>query len=650
MLIFDLETNGLLPDVSKLHCINLIDVETGKEERYTDHECYQDLDGSYTDVPCPRTGDAAAGLERLRKAKAICGHNGIGYDVPVLRHLFPGWEPRGVVHDSQVSARLIWTNIKEVDFARLRKRKLPQEFLQRGLPGKHSLESWGYRLGDYKGDFKPDTYGHTWDTMPFTQDMDEYCMQDVRVTAKLWQVIQDKDYSPEALELERRVAEIISWQERTGWHFDIEGAHVLVAKLLGRKAQLETELRGTFGSFYVRNGKPFFPKRDNAKLGYVTGAPMSKVKLVEFNAGSRQHIASRLIHARGWMPTEFTPKGEVKVDETVLGNLPWPEAKVLSEYLLVTKRLGQIAEGKEAWLNHVRPTSRIHGRVNTNGAVTGRMTHFGPNVAQVPNNGAEYGKECRGLWQAAPGKTLVGCDADGLELRALAHRMAPFDGGDYVKTVLEGRKEDGTDSHSRNRDAIGLNKRDSAKTWFYAFIYGAGDYKLGCITFEDFTEEQRQAFLAAHPSDDARKGALTKLGQRSRAKLMKNLPALNKLIKKVKKVAAKRGSIRGLDGRLIHVRAQHSALNSLLQGDGAVVMKKALVLAVDSLFAEPSTRGKFAPVGNIHDEVQMEVEPDVATTVGVTAAEAIRLAGEHFGFRCPLAGNYDIGRSWAETH
>jgi DNA polymerase I-like protein with 3'-5' exonuclease and polymerase domains len=227
--------------------------------------------------------------------------------------------------------------------------------------------------------------------------------------------------------------------------------------------------------------------------------------------------------------------------------------------------------------------------------------------------------------------------------------MARYDGGAYAETVVNGKKEDQSDVHNVNKRAVGLNKRDSAKRWVYALIYGAGDFKLGTIVYDDFSEQQRRAFLDEHRTKSKREGVLKRLGEASRARIMKNLPALAKLVEAVKAAMKTRGHLVGLDGRLLHCRAEHSALNTLLQSAGAVAMKKALVLLNDSLIPYRSTN-TAAFCANVHDEWQIETEEAIADDIGRTAAEAIRRAGVHYNFRCPLAGSYKVGPTWASTH
>ncbi|NCT81926.1 MAG: DNA polymerase [Comamonadaceae bacterium] len=636
-VVFDLETDGLLDTVSVIHCLVIYDYSTGRITAYNNQ---------------PGGRPLADGLAILADpATVVIAHNGTRYDCAVLKKLhkldIPWWRQR----DTMVVSRLVWPELALQDIA-FRKKKhgamFPGQFT-----GIHTLEAWGHRLGEHKGDYRGDPsipdekerWARRWDA--WNQEMEDYCVQDVVVTKKLWDLIKSKDYSEQAILLETQVAYIVARQEAYGFLFDEAAAVKLYAVLAQRRLELEAEVRKVFKPRYLPDGKTFTPSRDNKTTGYVAGAPLTKIKLTEFNLGSRDHVARWLGLEYGWKPTEFTNDGKPKVDDEVIAKLPYKEAAPLKEYFMVAKRLGQLAEGKEAWLKKAGPDKRLHGRVNTNGAVTGRMTHSSPNMAQVPSGRAPYGHECRALFIVPLGKLLVGADADALELRDLAGFMAAFDGGAYIKTVLEGDKSKGTDMHSVNCRALGMDPkarpfldqgddstgRDIAKTWFYAFIYGAGDEKLGTI-------------LTGKKGPDA-----VAAGKRARDAFLRNLPAMGALVKKVKAAAKARGHLLGLDKRQLAVRSQHAALNTLLQSAGAVQMKKALCILDDhlqSLGYVPGTHYEF--VANVHDEWQIEVNEDIAELVGRAAVEAIRLSGEHFGFRCPLAGAYDIGRSWAETH
>ncbi|MEW5249926.1 DNA polymerase [Microbulbifer sp. 2201CG32-9] len=657
MLVFDIESDGLLDTITKLHCINAVDRATGRKYRFTDHAFYQDLDGSYTDVPTPRDGTLADAFKLLSSAECVAGHNIIGYDLPAVEAVYPGevqWPQ--TQYDSKIASMLNFPDLKDRDFRAMRKGKLPDKGFR---VGSHSLWEWGVRLGgEAKSDFKPGQFidprtgrKHTWATIPFTREMDDYCMQDVVANLALIEYLEGKTFSEQAIWLEMEVAKYITWQERVGIRIDRPGLEALVKELTKRNIELYDQCTQAFKPFYVRNGaKTAIPKKtirykDRLRADLTQGAPYSRIKLVDFNPGSRVHIARNLQDKYGWAPTEFTATGQVKIDEEVLGSLPFEEARLITEYMTVQKRLSQIATGGKAWLKKEKG-GRIYGRVNQLGAVTGRMTHSDPNLAQVPANHAMYGEPCRAAFIADEGRVIVGCDADALELRVLAHFMARFDNGAYVEVVLNGKKEDGTDMHTRNQKAVGLIKRDTAKTHFYGMLYGSGDFNLGCIVLSEWPEDKLLRFYAKFPSGKKRDQKITAIGRRSRAALMEGLPALAKLTGKVKE-SAKRGYLKGLDGRKIPVRSMHAALNSLCQSAGAIIMKKALVLMFEAFKREGLD---VVPLLNVHDEVQLSVLKEEADGVGRIAADSIRLAGEHFHFRCPLAGDYDIGTSWKETH
>lgn len=606
-LVFDIETNGLLDQLDRLHCLCIKDVDTG--EKWSLHH-----DG------------LEEGVGILMGADLLVGHNILKFDIPAIQKVYPWFKPKAVIHDTLIMARLIYPEIKEMDFGLAAQGKLPKKLI-----GRYSLESFGYRLGEYKGD-----YTGGWEN--WSQEMQDYCEQDIEVTTALYTKLMERkekhNFSDYCIELEHKVAEIIFRQEQNGFGFDVQKAGVLHQELLMRRMELEKELLTMFPPWEIKT--PFIPKVNNKTRGYVKGQMTYKTQVIEFNPSSRMHIAKVLKEKHGWQPKEFTEKGEAKVDDAVLADLPYPEAKLLAEYFMVQKRLGQLAEGGEGLMKRERK-GRIHGEVITNGAVTGRMTHRKPNMAQIPANRSPYGDRFRELFIPRTGWKEVGCDADALELRCLAHYMAAFDGGEYIDVILKGDKSKGTDMHSVNCRAIGFDPkthRDLAKTWFYAFIYGAGDHKLGLI-LEATGDEQ----------------AIRKAGAKSRRKFLKNLPALGTLTKKVGERVKDTGALRGIDGRRLSCRSTHSALNTLLQAAGAIAMKVALVTLDEDLKAlgfVPGTDYEF--LANVHDEWQIEARPDVADVVGITAAQAIAKAGDKLGFRCPLAGNFEVGENWAKTH
>lgn len=571
--IFDLETDGLLDDVTKIHCMVIKDIDTGEALGYHGK-------GVWTE-----------GIPKLEKADMICGHNIIKYDIPVLQKL-GAFNPKGQIRDTLVLTRLVWADVKQSDFNRT---DFPKKLI-----GSHSLEAWGHRLGNYKGD-----YDGGWEE--YSEEMMEYCFQDVEVTYSLYKKVYDKKYSEQAIELEHQVAELIHRQEQAGFAFDKESAGELYAKLSARKVELTGKLLEIIPPWVIEL--------------------KTKTKLVEFNPASRDQCA-KVLKQYGWEPEDFSPAGKPKVDETTLATITDnPEGKdpmlvklatIMGEYFLLIKRLGQLGDGKQAWLK-VERGGRIHGSCNTNGAVTGRATHAYPNVAQVPSLGAPYGKECRSLFTVAKGRKLVGVDVSGLELRCLAHYMAKYDGGAYGETVVNG------DIHSANQEAAGLATRPQAKTFIYGFLYGAGAGKIGSIV-----------------------GKGAKEGAQLKARFLKKLPALANLIERVQQ-ASKRGYLVGLDGRRLKVRSEHSALNVLLQSAGALICKQWMV-EFDKALKDKGLSESCQQVAWVHDEIQLETKEDMADEIGKLAVESIKRAGEHFGIRCELDGEYNIGDNWAETH
>lgn len=610
VLVFDLETNGLLDQLDTIHCMWIGDPATGERWDFG-------------------PGKIMDGLGVLATADVLAGHNIIGFDLPALHKVY-GWKPKGgaIIRDTMVLTSLMWPHIKEHDFPMANKGLLPKQLI-----GRQSLEAWGYRLRILKG-----LYEGGWET--WNQEMHDYCEQDVAVTTALWKRIEKEaeawvvpllDDNPPAkkdcIVLEHRVAAITEMVSRHGFKFNRGKAIELVGKLTARKQQLTEQLATVFPPRIVE--EVIVPKANNSRYGYVKGQPFTKRWTVEFNPGSRQEVGRRL-QDLGWKPAEFGKDGYPTIDDDILNTLPYPEAKVLAEWYTVDKRLGQIANGKEAWFRHER-NGRIHGRIRSNGAHTGRMSHSNPNMAQVPKVGVPYGAECRDCFEADTDWDLVGCDADALELRDLAGYMSLYDGGAYIETVLKGDKANGTDMHSINAALIGCS-RDVAKVFFYAMAYGSGDANLGAI-------------LGAH----GRKAVAT--GRRARTALMEGVPALGSLVKAVQKAAEVRGYLVGLDGRRLVARAANAALNTLLQSAGAVQMKRGLVILFDDLIASGLKWGSdFAIVGLIHDEWQITCRPELADQVGGAAVKAIEKAGAFYKFGCPLTGQYQKGASWRDTH
>lgn len=570
MIIFDIETDGLLDDVTKVHCIVTQCTRTGVQWKFF--------------------GDTLKeGIQLLKESPEIGGHNVICYDIPVLEKLY-GLDYQGEVFDTLVASRLIYPNMKEKD--------LLKRTVDNRLIGSHSLKAWGQRLNYNKGE-----YGEQEDAWTeFNPEMLKYCAQDVALNVKLYELIQRKCYPEEPMRLEHDMARLLFQQERVGFPFDVEAAQKLYTQLSARKQEIETELVNTLEPTIIEL--------------------KTKTKTIPFNPASRQQIADRLMK-KGWKPKEFTPSGEPKVDEKILAGIDMPEARLLTEFLMLNKRLGQLGNGKQAWLK-LEKEGRIHGRVNHMGAVTSRCTHSDPNVAQVPSGTAAFGKECRQLFRAPQGYSLLGADASGLELRCLSHYMYRYDGGKYAKEILEG------DIHSANQEAAGLQTRPQAKTFIYGFLYGAGNEKIGEII-----------------------GKGAKEGGQIKKRFLARTPALKKLTDAIKlRLEQQHGEkfIKGLDGRLIPIRHPHAALNTLLQSAGAIVCKHWYRTIERMIRDKGYTSEEVSIVAFVHDEVQIIVKEGLEDTIGEITKEAIKETEQHYNFKCPLDSEFDVGRSWAETH
>jgi len=576
-LVFDIETDGLYFDATKIWCLVAID---------QDDKVY-----SF------REDEIEKGIELLKSADRIIVHNIIGFDIPVIKKL------TGVnLHD----------HTKSLDTLTL------SRLLHPTREGGHSLESWGWKLNCLKSD-KPDFE-------EFSEQMLQYCIQDVKLNKLLLDRLREeaRGFSKECIELEHEVCKILQEQYETGFLFDEQNAMMLLSSLNKRKAEVEKEVHATFKPKWV-DVKEVFPKlkKDGtlSKSGLTNIEyeervetkdikPFMRKELKEFNLGSRQQIGEYLKDF-GWKPKRFTPTGQPIVDEGTLKKITHiHEAQLIAEYLLLQKRAAQV----ESWVDACQTDSRVHGSVMSTGAITGRMTHRNPNMAQVPAVHSPYGKECRACWVVPEGYKLVGIDASGLELRMLAHYMADKE---YINEILHG------DIHTTNQKFAGLKSRDEAKTFIYALIYGAGDEKIGSII----------------------KGTRAE-GKALRERFLSSLPTLRTLKERVERASGKE-YLKGLDGRKIYVRHRHASLNTLLQGGGAIAMKKAMCILNDYI-KENKIDAKI--VANIHDEWQIQVKESQSSKLGELGIKSIQQAGEYFNMRCPLNGEYKVGDNWSETH
>jgi len=606
MTIFDIETNALkISDVTEIHCCA---INNGDET-----VLYKDPD---------------EWIPILESAGTIIGHNIISYDIAVIKKLYPRFRPEGRVVDTLILSRMFYPDILDTDF----KRKWEHMPIQ--LYGRHSLEAYGHRLGLNK------KHADLADFSTLSKELMDRCVCDVDVTAKLWSRLQPKvDAYRKAVDLEMEFATLISLQEETGFHFDVNGALELEASISLKLNTLDGRLRQRFPFI---DGGIFTPKRNDKSRGYIAGASMCR--LTPLNPNSRDHIAWVLKTHLNWKASRFTDTGKTKIDETILKEIPGAEDFV--ESLTLQKRLSQLSTGNSAWLKLVDKDDRIHGSVITVGCATQRCAHVGPNMAQVPAVRSILGPECRTLFgpdvlsklytpegqlvgHGYPVTKQVGVDLSGIEARCLAHYLRPFDDGKFAREVIEG------DIHSANQKAAGLPTRDLAKTFFYALIYGAGSERIGAIISKKGTK------------DYIRKAK----GRELIRDYYKNMPALELLTKAVVEKAESEGSIKAIDGRPIKVRSPHSALNFLLQSAGAIISKLWYNVCYEELTEAGFIYGwNWAFLVHVHDEIQFACGEDSVEKFAGIVTNASKIAGNRLNMRIDIESEYKIGDNWSECH
>jgi DNA polymerase I len=612
-LICDIETNGLLHELDRVHCIVLRDVTTGEV-----HSC-ADQDGYF---PLQRA------LDLVSKADQLVGHNLINFDMRALKKVYPGLKlnPDCDIVDTLILSRVLWPELEPVD---------DQKFahIDKKYRGRHSLAAWGERLGVAKIKFKeeqkkdPDVT-NVW--AEWSKSMQTYCEGDTLVSLKLHEYFLTQELDPRCHALEHEFAKVMALQEECGFPFNEKAAFALVNTLKARRAELDSKLQEVF--------PPIVEERISPK----TGRPL-KSKVTVFNPASRPQTADRLRELYPEITFEETEKGNPKVDDDVLEILGerYPEAKLLGEYQLLNKRLGQLADGKEAWLKHCRlyGDGRIHGQVVTNACISGRCSHRSPNMAQVPSVGHAFGAECRALFYAPDGWLLVGTDASGLELRALGAWLAHFDGGEYAKLV----STESFDIHTYNAKLFGIfdgdgdipkATRDLSKRLIYALLYGAGAKKVGSVI--DISAAEQDQY---------------EIGKRTIDTFYRNLPAIKKLKDKIDERITTKGYLIGIDGRHLQIRSRHSALNQLLQSTGAISVKKATTILYNDLSQAGLRWGiDYAFVAHVHDEIQALVKPEYIQAFKDMSIDSFRKSGEYFNLRCPFTGEAREGKNWMETH
>lgn len=618
------------------------------------------------------------GLKELEDAGIRVGHNSQDFDERVTHKLFPWWAPKGRCLDTLIIARLLYARVFKTG---PNNHKLPPK-----LRMAHSLKAWGERLGESKQDYHPPNNDWT----VFDPEMIPYMGQDVKTLKRLFVYLMSKKPSPQAVTIEHDFAAIMRRQEAWGFTFDFEKATKLAAELQAMETKLEADLSEHFGEWWapgkqvtvkttrrlkmpthpdvtIRRFSPTTGRELSPYIGppimeYSEGAVFTEVDRVAFNPGSRDHVRLKLETTRGWKPSRFTKTGIPQVDDEVLRSLPWPEAHQLADYYTIGKLLGYLTKGKVAYLRTMKQEPdgfRQHGRIMTIGTYTHRPTMSTPNLGQVPSVSSDenkkpimgllggYGYECRDLFKSRIGFELVGVDASGVQLRMLAHRLFPWDNGEYAKIVAE------EDPHAWIRDVVGTDimgagdiGRGHGKTLNYAILLGAGDVMAGSI-----------------PNPLAKESDQRKLGKEIKERIAHRFPALPALKEALKVQVKECGYIIGLDGRKVDVLKAHTGLATQLQADETVALKLGIAVH-DRALQDKGLRCGVGPDGacypaenvdyeyvvNVYDEFQADVRPIHVPTYIETALWAIPEAGRLLNLKCPLKGEAKVGNTWAETH
>lgn len=725
---FDIEGDGLIKavpsrgirEVTKVFCIWVTNLDTEEDEYYgppVPKDAKHPITGEdlWTPLLGTPTGTVEDGINRISKADLAIAHNGIGYDYLALEKLYPNFKRPTKAWDTLILAKLVWhvDTLFGPDLKRARDGKMPMKFVKR-----HSLEAWGYRLGCFKE-------GYTGGFDEWNPWMSAYMKQDVVVMVKLWNLItkrlgwDDPDKAdlvwPErVVEVEHRVAAICTQQELDGVRFNVEAAQLLTAQLENDKADIEQQLKDTFGSWW-QAGKVFTPAADRkVKLTqfpdvtvprfsettgkelkpyvgpplsqYIKDAPYTPIEWMVFNPSSRQHLGMRLQDVFKWKPKKFGARGEPTVDESVLEEIPeavMPKEirTLILDYFVVNKTLGMLANGAKSWLNALQG-DRIHGRVDTLGAITNRGTHSNPNLGQCPSvrmekvvdpdtgrkyerplrgRAGRYGYECRELFIADEGWEQTGVDASALELIDLGHYLMPFDNGVFSERVCDPAR----DPHTEHADLTGLTRGDT-KTATYLYVYGGSAYKLSLdLTIEPHEIPENLAYRGlpmlltslrkrfddefVENLDDAQKAKIAKARQII-LKFENGITGIKELKDSVTQ-AAKRGWLRGMDGRKIIVRKAHAALNALLQSAGAQSCKVWMVLTHQYLNDAGLYHGRdFKQLLWVHDELQFTHRPGLSDIIKECAERAMRDAGIELNLRGTYRTEGKTGANWAECH
>tara|TARA_R110000744_G_scaffold8984_1_gene29245 strand:- start:4631 stop:6358 length:1728 start_codon:yes stop_codon:yes gene_type:complete len=533
--------------------------------------------------------------DHVRGYNTIIGHNLLSFDVPVLNRLWNAHIKLSQLVDTMILSQLFNPNRE----------------------GGHSLRNLAQLAGCNKLDFS--------DFSEYTEDMLKYCTHDVEITHSVYNYLMSYDrygFSQQSISLEHNIRHVINKQQEHGFLIDIKKAIELLYEIKTKNESIEKEIRSFFKPKVraIKNIKVKHKKDGSiSKIGLKhiedmkdLGGDHTTIRYEDFNLASPKQIVERM-EEYGWNPIQFTPKGSPKVCEENLNTLPASAPESVKK-LALWKSLETRWKTVESWVDASSDDGRVHGRVFTMGAVTGRMTHSDPNMANIVSSNKLYGKESRECFIAPEGYMLVDVDASGLELRMLAHYM---NDEDFTNEVVNG------DPHTANMKAAGLSTRAEAKTFIYAFLYGAGAEKIGSIV-----------------------GGTSKTGSQLKKTFLSNMPSLKKLQETVSKKAYSQGYVNGIDGRRIRIRSPHAGLNTLLQGAGSIVCKQ-WAIEIDKVVRRERLDAHL--VCSVHDQYVYEVSEKCVDRFKEVCLNGVEQSGKHLKVRCPLSCDIGVGKTWYEA-
>lgn len=624
--IGDLEANGLLREATHVHCGVFKDITTGEVAKFRPHQIKEML-------------------KFMDSCDVLIFHNGIGYDWPLLDKLY-GYKYKGQKVDTLIMSRL------------LNPKRLVPFYCPNKKAGPHSVEAWGWRVGRGKPEH------NDWEN--FSEEMLHRCSEDVEIQHLIFNALRAEAGGgnwKNAFKLSFKLFEYLQKQEQYGWLVDREHMEKcihqldrwigLIDSVLDRHLPnivevLETKDQGEYK--YIK--KPFLKSGEYSgsvlkwiELNNINPAaiavagPFTRISLRKVDLNSNDETKTFLLNS-GWEPLEWNYNDEGQQTSPKLSKDDPFEGINGGVGRLVAKRV-QCRQRKsiiEGLVKLIRPDGRIASVINSL-AATGRATHR--NIVNIPGVKSFYGKQMRKIFICKEGYVLVGTDSDADQIRKLAGRMN--DKG-YTDTVVNGDKDKGTDMHTVNQKAAGLPNRDAAKTFFYGFLFGAGDAKVGKIV----------------------KGTAQD-GARLKAQFMAGLPALGALMENLtsnwRKTAKKRynakwnkleyydGFITGLDGRPICVPYEHQILVYLLQSDEAIAMTAAYIRFHQRMEKLGFKYGDdYGTVCWYHDEFTVECKKEIAKTVAHEAEQSIAWANAFFKVPCPHIGHAQIGNNWYSIH